>query len=469
MPPKFSIIIPTYNQGMFIAEAVQSVLNQTIQDFDILIVDDASTDNTTTVLEQFHDPRLNYIRHDRNRGGAATRNTGILAATGEWLVLLDADDFFHPQKLEAHLRFIDAHRDVKITYNSRYQLHHSSLKVRDIHRPPANVTLKDFVLGYPFSPSDTLIHRDVIARVGLYEEEYRNWGEEFEYNARIALEGFTFARVDGVLNYRRYHTGRRNTHLEDTIRLNLQTLDKIFADPRCPDDTHEVRKTAYINYYIEVLCVAYAQGDYELGKKYIRDILQLDPTIILETPNRLINALFMYLISDDNVDHEKILHEVFNNLPAELPVSPQAAADYAAQGYLLKGTRSALWVDEDAATAYFQQAHKLHARVDQQYREMLVAQLDIYRSELGSHAAEEQALRLFPYLEGLWGKECVRQIKGLLAANRAFHCFRMDDYRHTLREVVQAVKNDIGYLSNRGMLSIAARSMWNSAKHGFKI
>lgn len=98
-PPFFSIIIPTYNRAGFIAETLRSVLAQTFGAFEILVVDDGSTDNTGEVVGQFSDPRLQYFRKPNAERGAA-RNYGIDRAKGEYLIFLDSDDRFHPQHLQ---------------------------------------------------------------------------------------------------------------------------------------------------------------------------------------------------------------------------------------------------------------------------------------------------------------------------------------------------------------------------------
>jgi glycosyltransferase involved in cell wall biosynthesis len=90
--PKVSVIIPTYNRAEYLGRSIQSVLNQTYQDFELIIVDDGSTDNTRDIVAQFHDKRLNYIRHETNLGVAAARNSGVRAARGIYLAFQDSDD-----------------------------------------------------------------------------------------------------------------------------------------------------------------------------------------------------------------------------------------------------------------------------------------------------------------------------------------------------------------------------------------
>jgi glycosyltransferase involved in cell wall biosynthesis len=110
--PLVSVIIPTYNRETLILRAIDSVLRQTYQNFELIVVDDKSTDGTQQVLSSIRDPRLRVLRHSTNSGPPATRNTGINAASGEYLAFLDSDDEWLEQKLEVQLAVMrekDAH------------------------------------------------------------------------------------------------------------------------------------------------------------------------------------------------------------------------------------------------------------------------------------------------------------------------------------------------------------------------
>lgn len=95
-----SVIISTYNRSEYLLRSVKSVLAQTYENFELLIIDDASTDETTDVINSFLDPRIRYIRHERNKGGPAARNTGIENSKGELIAFLDDDDEWMPEKLQ---------------------------------------------------------------------------------------------------------------------------------------------------------------------------------------------------------------------------------------------------------------------------------------------------------------------------------------------------------------------------------
>lgn len=104
-----SIIMPSWNTGRFIAESIQSVLDQTYPDWELLIVDDCSTDNTDEVVASFHDDRIRYLHNAHNSGAALTRNYALREAKGEWIAFLDSDDLWAPEKLEHQIAFMKEH------------------------------------------------------------------------------------------------------------------------------------------------------------------------------------------------------------------------------------------------------------------------------------------------------------------------------------------------------------------------
>src|SRR5262245_45342203 len=103
---RVSVIIPTHNRADFLRGALSSVLNQTYQNFEIIVVNDASTDDTAKVVAAFEDERIRFIRHDTNKGGSAARNTGILASKCDYIAFLDDDDEWLPDKLRKQMEIL---------------------------------------------------------------------------------------------------------------------------------------------------------------------------------------------------------------------------------------------------------------------------------------------------------------------------------------------------------------------------
>ena len=98
-----SIIMPSWNTGRFIAESIQSVIDQTYKKWELIIVDDCSTDNTDEVVATFKDDRIKYLKNKKNSGAALTRNRAMREAQGEWIAFLDSDDLWTPQNIRLNL------------------------------------------------------------------------------------------------------------------------------------------------------------------------------------------------------------------------------------------------------------------------------------------------------------------------------------------------------------------------------
>lgn len=110
MPVKVSVVVPAFNVQGYINVAIQSVLNQSFNDFEVIVVDDCSTDGTRDEVGKIADERVKLISHEKNLGPAEARNTGVCVANGEWIALLDGDDWWDPGRLETLLSYANAHK-----------------------------------------------------------------------------------------------------------------------------------------------------------------------------------------------------------------------------------------------------------------------------------------------------------------------------------------------------------------------
>ena len=116
--PTVSIILPTYNRAHTLRKAVDSILNQTYKDFELIVVDDGSTDDTYNLIKSINDYRIVYVKHEKNKGAAAARNTGIKLAKGKYIAFQDSDDEWYSHKLEKQMEIIENNKLIDIVYSS---------------------------------------------------------------------------------------------------------------------------------------------------------------------------------------------------------------------------------------------------------------------------------------------------------------------------------------------------------------
>lgn len=133
-----SIITPTYNCGRFIAETINSVLAQTYNNWEMLIVDDCSSDNTKEIVEQFKDSRIKYFCLEHNSGAAVARNTALRMAKGRWIAFLDSDDLWLPEKLERQIKFMEDNNYV-FSYHKYEEIDETSMPLGKIISGPKHI------------------------------------------------------------------------------------------------------------------------------------------------------------------------------------------------------------------------------------------------------------------------------------------------------------------------------------------
>jgi glycosyltransferase involved in cell wall biosynthesis len=185
--PLVTVIIPTFNRAPLVGRAIRSVLSQTWQDWELLVVDDASTDGTEEAVRSFSDARIQYLRHDRNQRVSAARNTGIRVARGEYVSFLDDDDEWLPEKLAKELEvFRNSDPEVGLVYTGKtvFDEHGRILQVR---MPTLSGWVYDAMLERHFigSPSRVTIRKEVLERVAGFDETFVNC-QDYDLWLRVA-------------------------------------------------------------------------------------------------------------------------------------------------------------------------------------------------------------------------------------------------------------------------------------------
>ncbi|WP_456394990.1 glycosyltransferase family 2 protein [Thermococcus sp.] len=185
--PTVSVVIPTYNRANLLKRAIESVLNQKFEDFELIVVDDASTDNTPEVVESIADGRIRYIRLKRNSGGPVARNTGIKKARGEFIALLDDDDEWLPNRLDIQIKkFENLDRGVGVVYGGFYYVSQQNGRVLGKRLPKYRGDVYKHLLRENFIGSPTLlIRRRCFKRAGLFDPKLKS-SQDWDMWLRIA-------------------------------------------------------------------------------------------------------------------------------------------------------------------------------------------------------------------------------------------------------------------------------------------
>ncbi len=213
--PLTTVVIPCYNYGEFLAEAVDSVLSQSIQDFEIIVVDDGSTDSVTTrLLADFERPKTKVIRTP-NRGPAAARNTGIRASDGRYVVNLDADDRLHPRYLEKTIAALDNDPDRHLGFVTTWmrKFGDESEVIKPVDYSPISLALVNTIHG------SSLFRREAWEGAGGYRESFIGW-EDWNLWLNIVGSGYRWQVIpEELVSYRRHGETRSYRSLENRLRI----------------------------------------------------------------------------------------------------------------------------------------------------------------------------------------------------------------------------------------------------------
>lgn len=255
-----SVIIPTYNSEKLLLLAVQSVLNQTYGDFEIIIIDDGSTDNTKQALGQFKDERIKYI-YQENAGPAVARNKGINLAKGEYVAFLDADDKWVPEKLEIQINVFKENKDIGLVY-SAIDMEVESFQEREIERHKNCKTKEDLVKHLLFNaigivPS-IIVKKDILNQAGLFDANLR-LGEDWDLWIRIAcLTNFYYVDKVLVIAFRPTSSLTSSYNMVAFEKYYLEVLNKFFANPDNLKKFGNLKSSAYSQrHYLFALATYY--------------------------------------------------------------------------------------------------------------------------------------------------------------------------------------------------------------------
>lgn len=185
--PTVSVVIPTYNRANLLKRAIKSVLNQEFKDFELIIVDDASSDNTFEVVESIEDGRIRYLRLKENSGGPVARNIGIKKARGEFIALLDDDDEWLPKRLDVQIKkFENLDKKVGVVYGGFYYVSQQDGRILGKRLPKYRGDIYGRLLRENFIGSPTLlIRRTCFKKAGLFDPKLTS-SQDWDMWLRIA-------------------------------------------------------------------------------------------------------------------------------------------------------------------------------------------------------------------------------------------------------------------------------------------
>ncbi|WP_166267078.1 glycosyltransferase [Providencia sp. M-27] len=240
--PLVSIVLPLYNSENFIEETIISILNQTYTRFELLIINDGSTDNSINIVKTFNDPRINIIENDCNRGLVYTLNRGLLLCTGKYIARIDADDICYPHRIESQVLFLENNSTISVCgmYAKplfyKFSIKNFILSFSASFKPPLNH--KQIVLAHIFECR--MIHPSIMLRKEIIESGYlydpdKKHAEDYDLWIRISKK-FILANLPKYGIKYRIHSGsvsqsNRLEQIENSLSSKISALRFFSDDP----------------------------------------------------------------------------------------------------------------------------------------------------------------------------------------------------------------------------------------------
>jgi glycosyltransferase involved in cell wall biosynthesis len=273
--PTVSVIIPTFNRAHMIGKAIKSVLNQTYRDFEVIVVDDGSTDNTKEIIRSFTDKRIKYFKkYKKNRGISVTRNIGIEMARGKYIALLDSDDEWLLEKLDKQIKVLQSESpEVGVIYSNLCYIDENGKNMNKLRNPKKEGYIYEDLLGrnYVGTSSTLLIRKECFHQVGLFDD-LLNSQQDWDMWIRIA-KYYRFALIKVPLVKCRLHTNQ----ISRNLALKIITANRILVKYA---NELEMRRGAHSKHYFYIGLRFCRTGKTKEGRRYLLKAISLYPFCI---------------------------------------------------------------------------------------------------------------------------------------------------------------------------------------------
>ena len=227
MIPTVSVIIPTYNREKYIKKALESVFLQSFQDFEIIVVDDGSTDNTKEVLKPYIEAgKVKYL-YQQNLRVSKARNNGIKHAQGKYIALLDSDDYWlENQKLEKQVTFFEKHQDAVLTSGGIIRITEAGKEISKILNPQSDENIrKNMLFSCLFAPSGVMFKKSLWEKIGGFNE-ISDLSEAWEFFMELGKYGSLYNFQDYFVAYLQGDQNRSNFNRRKNLKYNLGLVKK---------------------------------------------------------------------------------------------------------------------------------------------------------------------------------------------------------------------------------------------------
>ena len=254
-----SVIIPTHNRKGFLGEAIRSVLNQTYRDFELIVIDDGSTDKSDEVIKEF-EGKIIY-KYQKNKGASSARNAGVKLSKGQYISFLDSDDLWDKEKLMEQIEFFKEHPEAKICYTDeiwiRYGVRVNPMKK---HQKYSGWIFDKCLPLCIISISSVMMKRELFDEVGLFDEDLPAC-EDYDMWLRISARYPVYFIEKKLITKRGGHSDQLSRRIKNLDRFRIRALEKILSSGILNEEMYWCALKE-----LEQKCKIYANGCFKRGK-----------------------------------------------------------------------------------------------------------------------------------------------------------------------------------------------------------
>jgi len=288
-----SVIIATYNRENFLKETIDSVLAQTYKNFELIIIDDGSTDSTKKIVKSYNDSRIKYF-YQKNSGQNSAKNNGLLAAKGKYITILDSDDVILPKKLELQVNALEKNHLSAVVYGGIILIDSNSNEIgkQKLKIHSGNVLKELLFTNFLYNGSNALFKRECIEKTGLFDESVKRM-TDWDLYLRISLY-FNFICIQADLLKYRVHNENMSCGYQKYEKNGKIILERIFSNPDFPKSLRRYKNKAYALRERYIARKYFDNSQYTTARKYFLKSMQTDWKLIFCT-NILIFSVFTFL------------------------------------------------------------------------------------------------------------------------------------------------------------------------------
>lgn len=280
--PFFTVVIPTYNRSHLILPTLETVFNQTYRNFEIIVVDNCSTDNTVAVLQPFIEAnKLILIQHDKNYERSKSRNTGMIHAKGDYVTFLDSDDFMYQNNLQDAANFVQNNPSIKIFQNLYELVDKEGKRIYSYTFPKLDNQYKALCNGNFMSCIGGFIHKEIYQNFRFDTDPRLIGSEDYEYWFRIFAK-YKVGRIEKVNSGIVEHPARSvNQKIYDNLLFQKDyILNKLRADQQVYEVYKPYLKRLEASFYLQGAVVANGDSDFTKSLKFLYQAFKTDPSVL---------------------------------------------------------------------------------------------------------------------------------------------------------------------------------------------